>query len=341
MSSTLRVSPSSSRTSSTSSLPRVNVDPAHLSPRSNPPQPAPAPGPTRRPIPVRRQTTKVFLSFPNTPNASNSNLPSYLSTDPANTAAATGKAPAHRSLYHDAAYTEEPASLSPPPPDSSRVSAALARTLYALKGLNEFMTPPLWAALASLVVACVPRIQHVLEVHAQPVKGALSAAGSCSIPITLIVLGAYFYQPPIAREEGAPPPPPHRPSGGEDEQLETGVSAWSLKTLARMFNTRKVKRRGRLDIPAEHGENGTGNGNGNGVGVDGHNEGNGRLVKTSDDTGTGTGLEYRRPGETKTVIIAIASRMIITPVVLLPLMALSKRWDLQAVLDECVSIHAS
>ncbi|KAI1783812.1 hypothetical protein LXA43DRAFT_1102101 [Ganoderma leucocontextum] len=27
-------------------------------------------------------------------------------------------------------------------------------------------------------------------------KGAIAAAGNCSIPITLVILGAYFYSPP-------------------------------------------------------------------------------------------------------------------------------------------------
>jgi predicted permease len=30
----------------------------------------------------------------------------------------------------------------------------------------------------------------------EPVKGALGAAGNCSIPLTLVVLGAYFYSEP-------------------------------------------------------------------------------------------------------------------------------------------------
>jgi len=34
----------------------------------------------------------------------------------------------------------------------------------------------------------------------EPVKGALGAAGNCSIPLTLVVLGAYFYSEP--QEEG-------------------------------------------------------------------------------------------------------------------------------------------
>jgi predicted permease len=35
-----------------------------------------------------------------------------------------------------------------------------------------------------------------------PIKSALSAAGNCSIPLTLVVLGAYFYSEPT--EESLP-----------------------------------------------------------------------------------------------------------------------------------------
>jgi len=41
-----------------------------------------------------------------------------------------------------------------------------------------------------------------------PVQGAISQAGNCSIPITLVVLGAYFYRPP----EKPHPPTPSSPS---------------------------------------------------------------------------------------------------------------------------------
>ncbi|KAL0574161.1 hypothetical protein V5O48_007789 [Marasmius crinis-equi] len=61
------------------------------------------------------------------------------------------------------------------------------------------MTVPLWAALLSIIVALVPPFQHALDEHIRPVKGALTGAGNCSIPVTLVVLGAYFYP---AKEEG-------------------------------------------------------------------------------------------------------------------------------------------
>lgn len=68
-------------------------------------------------------------------------------------------------------------------------------TKNAWRRVNAFMTMPLWASILSLVVACTPPLQSALE-HMEPVKGALGAAGNCSIPLTLVVLGAYFYSEP-------------------------------------------------------------------------------------------------------------------------------------------------
>jgi len=58
--------------------------------------------------------------------------------------------------------------------------------------VNNFMTPPLWASVLSLVVALNRPIQHGLEGHLPPVRYAIAQAGDCSIPLTLVVLGAYF-----------------------------------------------------------------------------------------------------------------------------------------------------
>jgi auxin efflux carrier family protein len=70
------------------------------------------------------------------------------------------------------------------------------------KKVSGFLTPPLWASIVSILVALNPPLQHVLEVHMRPVQGAITQAGNCSIPLTLIVLGAYFH-----RSEERPRPP--------------------------------------------------------------------------------------------------------------------------------------
>lgn len=151
------------------------------------------------------------------------------------------------------------------------------------------MTVPLWAALLSLIVACVQPLQHALEEHMQPVKGALNSAGNCSIPLTLVILGAYFYVP----EEGA-------------TEGKTAASAGSSGSLFhRLRNMLNLKKRWR------------------------HH----RRVRSSGSISTLQKSEGR-PGETKTVIIAILSRMIIVPLLLIPLMAVSTWYDWHAVFAE-------
>jgi len=160
--------------------------------------------------------------------------------------------------------------------------------------LNNFMTVPLWAALASILVACIRPLQHALEAHLQPIKGAVASAGSCSIPVTLVVLGAYFYPPPNEDDsQGA------RPGHSRRKTLPKSKSSSSLMHSVReMFGRNSSEHRSQKPEPS-------------------------------------------RPGETKTVIIAVASRMIITPMVLLPLIALSSRFNLQAVFDDPVFVVAN
>lgn len=57
------------------------------------------------------------------------------------------------------------------------------------------MTVPLWAAVASLFVACFEPVKHALEVHMAPLNEAINVAGKCAVPLTLVVLGAYFFVP--------------------------------------------------------------------------------------------------------------------------------------------------
>ncbi|TIC14478.1 hypothetical protein E3Q14_00827 [Wallemia mellicola] len=59
-------------------------------------------------------------------------------------------------------------------------------------GFISFMTPPLWAAFISLVIALIRPLQAVLA-KATPLRGAIKSAGNVSVPLTLVVLGAYFY----------------------------------------------------------------------------------------------------------------------------------------------------
>ncbi|KAF8485217.1 membrane transport protein-domain-containing protein, partial [Russula ochroleuca] len=61
--------------------------------------------------------------------------------------------------------------------------------------VTDFMTPPLWASVVSLVVALNQPLQHFIGRYLWPVRGAITQAGNCSVPLTLVVLGAYFHRP--------------------------------------------------------------------------------------------------------------------------------------------------
>jgi hypothetical protein len=234
---------------------------------------------------LARARGTIFHSFPNTPNQSHSHLPSYSSA-----ATSIGTAPSSDSGDETegdlpTARRRHPSGTPPSARFLRRYRHHIARRWHKL---NEFMTVPLWAALASLIVACIPAVQHALDEHMQPLKGAVSAAGSCSIPLTLIVLGAYFYPPP---EEG--------PSGEETPDGGRGITTVK-STSSLMGSVRKMFKKRSTDGQAHY----------------------------------GGGAKERRPGETKTVAIAVLSRMIITPLLLLPLMAVSARFNIQAVFAE-------
>lgn len=263
-----------------------------------------------RPTP-QRANSKFYNSFPNSPNMSRVNL-SIISEGPSTSSTVVSPTPPDTdSVNSDSDLediqppntlgntlpthsTERRARGTTPASTPSKFRAFVHRSRKRVyKGwlsLNDFMTVPLWAALASLLVACVRPLQHALEMHMQPVKGAVASAGNCSIPVTLVVLGAYFYHP---KEEG-----PHKDSlnqngNGRHRPLSTTKSNASLlHSVREMFGKSNSTKQSR------------------------------------------SAPQKSRPGETKTVIIAVASRMIVTPMILLPFMALSARFDLHAIFEE-------
>jgi len=152
---------------------------------------------------------------------------------------------------------------------------------------NDFMTAPLWAASASLMFTMIPALQYWLQFHGTAVSNAISSAGKCSIPITLIVLGAYFYPQPAEAQTNHESGIPHMTTGN------SSVSASSLPSLRTL-----------------------------------------QCLFTREAQSTALARRHYRKGETKTVIIAILSRMILTPTVLIPLIAFSTKYDFLAVFEE-------
>ena len=180
--------------------------------------------------PNRRHTAPVFYSFPSTPFLSADNLPD----------------PETNSISDLDSGSEDdellvPAWIHPPPTFLQRVARPI-RTIW--KKVTNFLTPPLWASLISLAVALYQPLQHMLEVHLHPVQGAITQAGNCSIPITLVVLGAYFYRPAEKKAESVPP---------SAHSWRRASFASSLREIFRLKD-REEDRRSRVQKRASKGE---------------------------------------------------------------------------------------
>ncbi|KAI5118167.1 hypothetical protein M0805_005789 [Coniferiporia weirii] len=273
---------------------------------------------------------RAFMSFPNTPTQSAITLPIASSS--------SSLAPRYdqdSDFDSECSNSDEPLLL---PDSSSRwqrrrrsITAPTSSHLHSLvrrftrrlsrrvkksvRTLNEFMTAPLWAVFLSIIVALVPPLQHTLDAHLQPIKGALNAGGNCSIPITLVVLGAYFYKPPAEEESGAIKPRDSSLSstrnnegermdraGRRNSSLSTGRSASFAGSMRSMFRLSRLDRS------------------------------KGRKKDRKDAS---------QPGETRTVVIAVMSRMLLTPLILLPFMSLVAKYDIPKIFDDPVFLVAS
>ncbi|KLO05663.1 hypothetical protein SCHPADRAFT_910888 [Schizopora paradoxa] len=266
----------------------------------------------RKLSPSRNRKDPVFYSFPNTPARSQANLPLVSSDD--------SLVRADDDLLLGARYRQRTT------PTNSRLHSFFRRTRHrvkkVLRTINEFMTTPLWAAAASLIVALIQPLQHTLESHVQPFKGALTAAGNCSIPLTLVVLGAYFYTPPFDEKENTSSNGGVLPStvtssntngeqgnivSGNGETMERETSRFSFVGSVRsMFSLHRRDSNGNFE--------------------------SGRKFSSN------LKAEKGRPGETRTVAIAVISRMLLTPLVLMPLMSLSAKFDIPKIFDDPVFV---
>ncbi|KAJ3765724.1 hypothetical protein FB446DRAFT_438524 [Lentinula raphanica] len=183
-------------------------------------------------------------------------------------------------------------------------------------GFTDFMTVPLYAAFLSIIVALIPSVQHTLEVHLYPIKGALESAGACSIPVTLVVLGAYFFKEKEQSSDETDVIPTRMEGVQEAGVVSTegdGVdnrckplghssrpsAIQHCKELFMKLNPKRKRRPAFL----------------------GSNDGNKPLL-----------------GETKTVYIAVLSRMVLTPLVLMPLVTFAAKEDWHSVFEDPVFV---
>jgi predicted permease len=162
------------------------------------------------------------------------------------------------------------------PPREGLVAAwhnAKKKALASWNALNAFMTVPTWAALISIIIALIPPLQARIS-DIKPFVQAVKSAGQCSIPVTLVVLGAFFYTPPS----------PALPDDDDEE------------------------------------DNATGNGRGGIAGWVGR-----KLRALQRCSRSSSATQY--PGENRTVFVACVSRMIVVPLVFLPVIAIVARYD--------------
>ena len=189
-------------------------------------------------------------------------------------------------------------------PPTSRLRATLRsigiRMRKALKSVHDFMTVPMYAALLSILIAMIPPLQYRLG-KVKPFEQAIRSAGQCSsqsfrldfvskgsqepVPVTLVVLGAFFYKPPESQPIALPI--------HEDEHSPSQASDGSLGG----YFERKLRAfRGRH--------------------------------RASD----------AYPGENKAVFVAVMSRMIIVPLIMMPFLALIAKYDLFEAAEDPVFI---
>jgi len=224
--------------------------------------------------PLKHST--AFYTFPNTPNDSNLTLARPDSRQVVYSGESDDDSETSSLLRHTlpGPCTEGQLQPSPVIQGLRHIKHRIIRIWIAIR---TFMTAPLWAALLSLIVAVTEPLKHALEYHMQPLNRAINTAGKCAIPLTLVVLGAYFHEPSPEGDNGKRVVHKH-------DQYE---SSWR-----RIFC----------------------------------------LFRTPRDSSQPKNLP--RPGETKTVVLAILARMILTPLLLVPFLMFASKYDWHAVFEE-------
>ena len=100
---------------------------------------------------------------------------------------------------------------------SSRVFATLPKWLQRplcrigtflsrfFKGVWDFMNPPLWAMLIAILVASIPRLQHLFfdpgTFVSNSVTRAVNQSGQVAVPLILVVLGANLARNTLPKED--------------------------------------------------------------------------------------------------------------------------------------------
>lgn len=98
-----------------------------------------------------------------------------------------------------------------------------------LAGLWEFMNPPLWAMLIAVIVASIPKLQHLFFAEgsfiANSVTRAIGQSGGVAVPLILVVLGANLARNTLPQEV--------KDADSEENKIETKLLVASL--ISRML----------------------------------------------------------------------------------------------------------
>ncbi|OCF41572.1 endoplasmic reticulum protein [Kwoniella heveanensis CBS 569] len=149
-----------------------------------------------------------------------------------------------------------------------------SKTSAIWKSVNAFMTVPMYAALLSIFIAMIPPLQAQMA-RIKPLEQAIKGAGQCSIPVTLVVLGAFFYTPPEHQSQHSI----QLPTVPEESESDHSIAGYIERKFRALAGSKKTKPKG-------------------------------------------------YPGENKTVFVAVISRMIIVPLLMLPILAIIAKYDL-------------
>ncbi|KAF2119974.1 hypothetical protein BDV96DRAFT_485973 [Lophiotrema nucula] len=95
--------------------------------------------------------------------------------------------------------------LALPPWLQRTLSKVYSISATFLNGCWDFMNPPLWAMLAAIVIASIPRLQHLFfdpgSFLSNSVTRAVSQSGQVAVPLILVVLGANLARNTLPKEE--------------------------------------------------------------------------------------------------------------------------------------------
>jgi predicted permease len=114
------------------------------------------------------------------------------------------------------------------------LQTCLTRTSYYssrfMCGLWDFMNPPLWAMLAAIIVASIPKAQHYFFTKGTfintSVARAIDQSGGVAVPLILVVLGANLARNTL-------PPEQRKSINDDDPKLERKILIASL--ISRML----------------------------------------------------------------------------------------------------------